>query len=193
MPIGVGRWSVYTDYNGKTIKAITTDEDLVDDFNNGDGNSFYNAHKKLRRFVIDNQKINGMANKSDNIFVRAKAYVKAHPRTSFQDAIQKVKGKKTVSGVKRKSSAKAKVATRKPKKETVTKTTRVTATVGRAVGRIGSVNGTEKTGLKLLNNINRLTVKLKTTKGADARNFIKRLINAEHDKLDLLTKKLKRA
>jgi hypothetical protein len=134
-----------------------------------------------------------MASKADNIFVRAKAYVKAHPRTSFQDAIQKVKGKKTVSGVKRKAATVSKPTARKPKKETVTKTTRVTATVGKAIGRIGSVNSAEKAGLKLLANINRLTVKLRTTKGTDAKNFIKRLINAEHDKLDSLNKKLKRA
>ena len=43
--------------------------------------------------------------KADNIFVRAKAYVKEHPRTSFQVAIQKVKGKK-VSGIKAKPKAK---------------------------------------------------------------------------------------
>lgn len=134
-----------------------------------------------------------MANKSNNIFVMAKAYVKLHPRTSFRDAIQKVKGKKTVSGIKRKSSAKVKPVARKPKKETVTRTTRVTATVGRAVGRVSSVDAAEKTGLKLLNNINRLTLKLRATKGTDAKNFIKRLINAEHDKLDALTKKIKSA
>jgi len=41
--------------------------------------------------------------KSDNIFVRAKAYQKLHPRTPWAECIQKVKGKKSVSGTKKKT------------------------------------------------------------------------------------------
>ena len=45
-----------------------------------------------------------------NVFTKAKAYCKKHPRTSFQEAIQIVSGKKkkvAVSGVKRKKAAPA--------------------------------------------------------------------------------------
>lgn len=43
---------------------------------------------------------------ANNIFKLAKAYVRKHPRTSFQDAIQKVKGKarKKVGAVKKKKN-----------------------------------------------------------------------------------------
>src|ERR1700684_1585832 len=48
--------------------------------------------------------------KADNIFVRAKAYRKEHPRTSFQDAIKKVAGKKVSGPVKKRAAASKKTA-----------------------------------------------------------------------------------
>lgn len=76
---------------------------------------------------------------ANNLFKRAKAYSKAHPRTTYQEAIKLLskKGKKTAT--KKKPAAKKKTAVRKKtatKKTAVRKTTSVKRT-----GHLGAVNG----------------------------------------------------
>lgn len=120
----------------------------------------------------------------ENIFKKAKAYVKLHPRTSFQDAIQKVKGtkKSTVSGT-------------KPKKKTVTTKTVKKATIG-AIKRHTSpkkINSAYTHGTKILGQIDKLEADLKRAKGNDKKTFIKIAINAKHDELDAVKRKLKSA
>jgi hypothetical protein len=120
-----------------------------------------------------------------NIFKKAKAYVKAHPRTSFQDAIQKVKGGKSVSGVKRKKA----VTGTKRKAVTGTKRKRVTGVkVASSVGRVGATDPIKK-GKAIVGKIDSLTQQRAKEKNKEMKLLLAYAINAEHDKLD----KLKRA
>lgn len=125
--------------------------------------------------------------KTGNIFSKAAAYRKDHPRTSFQDAIKKVSGKK-VGAVKKKVSV---TGHTKPKKKTVIKTERLT-TIGRVAPRRSAVStampAAYRSGMAILKNIDKMEAELKKTKGVDAKNLLKTLINKQHDKLDHLKK-----
>lgn len=121
-----------------------------------------------------------------NIFTRAKEYQKQHPRTSWADCIQKVKGKgkSTVSGVKKKRKA---AVTGPVKRKPVKR-----ASVGRAPATRSASNPYQK-AMSIVSKIDRMEDKLKQTKGREARKVIQVFINKEHDKLDALTKKRRSA
>lgn len=120
---------------------------------------------------------------------RVKAYRKLHPRSSQVDAMKKLAGKKPA---KRKVGAtktgpKMLIAGRKPKKRSITKTERITT-----IGRKKSSSPVQR-GVNISKKIDDLELLLKNTSGTTAKNHVKRLINAEHDKLDAITKNLKSA
>lgn len=133
---------------------------------------------------------------AENIFKKAKAYVKAHPRTSFQDAIQKVKGKGKVSGVKkRKVAGVRKTAVSGVKRKPVAKKTavrNVTVKVGRVAGtkRVGAIGAIAK-GTKLVNEINRLEKKRAAVTNKELRDIVQLQINANHRKLDSLKRSIR--
>lgn len=108
---------------------------------------------------------------------------KEHPKMSFRDA-QKKAGIIYRSG----SKPKAVAGVKKPKKRTVTRTERVTS-----IGSVkkAPVKSMVQRGESILRQIDSLTEKMKAARGVDAKNFFKRAINAEHDRLDSLTKKRK--
>jgi hypothetical protein len=128
--------------------------------------------------------------KADNIFVRAKAYVKEHPRTSFQDDIQKVKGK--ISGVTiRKKAGLRKTAT-KPKRKQAVKRPRITGTV-----KVASKPELDKNmqllklGQIITGRIATKEAELKKVKDKDERRLLIGFINGEHDKLDSVIQQMK--
>lgn len=117
-----------------------------------------------------------MAKKADNIFVRAKAYVKDHPRTSFQDAIQKVKGKK-VSGTK----PKAKVAgTKRPR---TTSPAKVASTRPR-IHHTGAIAKAKK----IVADIDKLERERKALKNREMKDIYALEINKLHRQLKTLKK-----
>jgi hypothetical protein len=139
-----------------------------------------------------------MAKKADNYFVKVAKYQKEHPRATREHAMKmvskecKVGAKKKVAGKRvgaRKTGPKMVVAGKKPKKRSITKTERI-VTVG-AKKRKSSAS--ISTAISISNKIDNLTALLKNTSGTDAKNRVKRAINAEHDKLDALNKRLKSA
>ena len=109
---------------------------------------------------------------------RVKAYRKLHPRTSQVEAMKKLAGKKPVT--------KKKAA---PKKKSITKTERIT-TIGSKTRKTSSPI---QRGISISKRIEDLEILLKNTSGTEAKNKVKRLINAEHDKLDAVTRNLKSA
>jgi len=54
---------------------------------------------------------------------------------------------------------------------------------------ISGIDKKHRDGLRILKDIDKLERDLANTKGTDAKNFLKRIINAKHDQLDALTKK----
>lgn len=129
--------------------------------------------------------------KSDNIFVRAKRYVKEHPRTSFQDAIKIVAKKKTVSGVKKRKVSGVKKSASGVKKVGAIKRTvkrRVSGTVKRA-GLGSSSMGSVERARALVRDIDRLERKRAREKSREMRDIIQLEINSHHDKLDRIKKK----
>jgi hypothetical protein len=133
-----------------------------------------------------------MANKSDNYFVKVSKYQKEHPRASRDQAMKAVSKmcgtKKKSVGSKKKVGAKKAVGA-KPKKRSITETKRIT-TVGSVKRRSAP---TISTAIRISNRIDDLTNLLRNTTGTEAKNRVKRQINAEHDKLDNLSKRLKSA
>lgn len=125
-----------------------------------------------------------MAAKSENIFVRAKAYQKLHPRTAWADCIQKVKGKKTVGGVKKKTVGSA--APKKRKRIAGTKIAATTRKIGTKVGK-PAISGLQKAS-KLVADIARLEKKRKALKSRELRDIVQLEINAHHDHLDRIKK-----
>lgn len=123
---------------------------------------------------------------------RVKAYRKLHPRTTQIEAMKKLAGKKPAKKHKKttvhervKKIAKA----ASPRKRSIVKTERVT-TIGSHKRKTGS--GLQR-GISISRRIDDLELLLKNTAGTTAKNHVKRLINAEHDKLDAITKHLKTA
>lgn len=109
---------------------------------------------------------------------RVKAYRKLHPRTSQVEAMKILAGKKArVAGVK------------KPKKKSIIKTERIT-TIG---SHKTKTHSPMQRGISISRKIEDLEILLRNTTGITAKNHVKRLINAEHDKLDAITKNLKSA
>lgn len=105
---------------------------------------------------------------------------KEHPRMSYQQRLKKAGAmyrKGELGGVK------------KPEKRSVTKVERIT-TVGASPKRLGrshdAVIAAHKKGLAILKNIERLELERKEAKGREAKNFIQRVINSEHKRLDKL-------
>lgn len=109
---------------------------------------------------------------------KVKAYRKLHPRTSQVDAMKKLAAKKPV--IKKKAVGSAK----KAKKKSIIKTERIT-TIGRAKKQPGP---SMATAANLSNRIDDLESLLKKTRGVDAKNKVKRLINSYHDKIDIILK-----
>jgi hypothetical protein len=128
---------------------------------------------------------------ANDIFTRAKEYRKAHPRTSGQDAIQKVKGKK-VSGakkpVKRAIAAKpAKPA--KAKKAAPRKVINVrVGKVAKAAPRVTPLARAQK----IINTIDKLEAKRSAQPNKYMKDVVQLVINAEHKKLDSLMRTLKK-
>jgi hypothetical protein len=135
-----------------------------------------------------------MAKKADNFFVRVKAYRKEHPRATQEQAIAKLKGT-SVSGVKKSkpvvrkavSGVKVGAVKKAPKKRSIIKTERVT-TIG-STRQKNTVAAVYSKGQAILRNIAKMTADEKKAIGITAKNFIRKMINKEHDKLDALTKK----
>lgn len=130
--------------------------------------------------------------KGDNIFVRAKAYVKAHPRTSFQDAIQKVKGKKAVAGVE------AKKAVGKVKAKAVGKVKAAPKRKRRVAGVIASSNPARRTAgtvcglgkaIGLENDIMKMENIRAKAKTRELRDLVQIKINKAHAQLKALQKR----
>jgi hypothetical protein len=122
---------------------------------------------------------------------RVKAYRKLHPRTSQVEAMQKLAGKKTT-----RSKAHGTVKARKPvaRKKSVVVTKKVTV-IGSARRKSPAqkVNSSYTTGMSIIRKINAMEAKLKKLKNRDERSFLIVLINAEHDRLDLLKKRVKKS
>lgn len=116
---------------------------------------------------------------------RVKAYRKLHPRCGQVDAMKKLAGTKP----KKRTVAKKVGAPKKAKKKSIVKTERITT-----IGKVRKKTSSPVTrGVSISRKIEDLTVLLKNTSGTTAKNHVKRLINAEHDKLDAITKNLKSA
>lgn len=128
-----------------------------------------------------------MAKKADNFFVRVSKYRKEHPRATQEQAIAKLRGTK-VSGVKKKTATSG--VKKVPRKKTVIKTERLT-TIGSVAKKSTVKNAALTKGMAVIRKINSLEAKLKKTKGKDARDLIKTVINGEHDKLDIIKKQAK--
>lgn len=129
--------------------------------------------------------------KSDNIFVRAKRYVKDHPRTSFQDAIKIVAKKKTVSGVKKKKVSGIKKSVSGVRKTVSLKRSvkrRVSGTVKRS-GLGSTTIGSVERARSLVRDIDRLERKRAREKSRELRDIIQLEINSCHDKLDHIKRK----
>lgn len=136
---------------------------------------------------------------TENIFVKAKAYHKKHPRTSWAECIQKVKGKKSVSGVKRKTVGAAKKVSG-PKKRIASATHRTTPKrkaaapkvsakrVSVHIGKIGAVGGK---AIRIAKEIERLEVQRKAIKGKILRDINARIINAKHRELNAVKSQIR--
>ena len=118
--------------------------------------------------------------KSENIFVRAKAYQKMHPRTAWAECIQKVKGKKSVSG-----AVKSKSVSGTRKKRTRISTHPVISS--RSVSTRAVLTRIAK-GRALLNEIDKLEAKCKEIKNRDLKDLYYIEINSLHRKLKNLKK-----
>lgn len=131
-----------------------------------------------------------MAKKAGNYFKRVAKYQKEHPRADRQKAMAAVS--KEIAGAKKSVGSKKAVGTKKaaPRKRSITKTERI-STVGK-ISRKRSSNPIQR-GVGISKKIADLEILLKNTSGNVAKNHVKRLINAEHDKLDMITKNLKSA
>jgi hypothetical protein len=123
-----------------------------------------------------------MAKKADNYFVKVAKYQKEHPRASREQAMKAVS--KSIAGGKKRSVGAVVV---KPRKRSVTETERITA-----VGKSKKHNPVQQ-GISISKRIEDLEILLKNTRGVQERNKVKHLINAEHDKLDAITKRLRSA
>lgn len=55
--------------------------------------------------------------------------------------------------------------------------------------RISGIDKKHQDGLRILKDIDKLERDLSNTKGKEARDFLKKIINVKHDQLDALTKK----
>ncbi len=133
-----------------------------------------------------------MAKKADNIFVRAKAYRKLHPRTSFQDAIQKVKGKK-VSGVKATVTTKPKPRTGNKRGNSTgpstvhTGTLTISGTRKRSTAKkVGSSRDENAELLSAFLRIDRYEEMLRAEKRKGVKAELINKINSLHDKVDRL-------
>ena len=123
---------------------------------------------------------------SDNIFSRAKAYVKAHPRTTFQEAIQKVKGKK-IAGVKTKAKAPARVAGTRKRVQAKPQLIARTAAMHKG-GSIGAL----KQSQAIINNIDKMERERAKMKSKELKDISALLINAEHKKLKNIAAKIRK-
>jgi hypothetical protein len=123
--------------------------------------------------------------KTENIFVKAKAYQKLHPRTAWAECIQKCKGKKAVSGARpAKVAGKPKVAGTKRAKRPRTSSHPVVSTktmTNHAHSRI-------KRGTELLKEIDRLEAKAKEVVNKDLKHIYYAEINSLHARLNKLKK-----
>jgi hypothetical protein len=125
-----------------------------------------------------------MAAKKDNIFVKAKAYHKLHPKTAWADCIQKVKGKK-VSGTKKKVSGSVKKKISAPAKVGA-KRKRIPV----ASSRVSSPKkSTLQQGRVLVRRIEVLELKRKQEKARELKDLLQLEINACHDRLDAIKKR----
>lgn len=124
--------------------------------------------------------------KADNIFVRAKAYRKQHPRTSFQDAIKKVSGKRKVSGTPKVSGVKKRKVSGTPKVKVAS------ASQKKAIGSLGTVSGFSK-AKSLQSKIDRLETKRASESRKVYKDIIQLEINAKERQLAALMSKLNRA
>lgn len=125
-----------------------------------------------------------MAKKTDNVFSRAKAYRAEHPRVSFQDAIQRVKGKKVSGTVKRTAPKKAKVqGVKRP---------RIIGAVKVSKAKPADRNlHLLKLGQIIKGRIAAKELELKKVKDKDERRLLIGFINGEHDKLDKVINQMK--
>lgn len=125
--------------------------------------------------------------KKDNLFSRAKAYVVDHPRTTYQEAIQKLSGKK-VSGTKKVSGVKKSVGkvTGKPKvagtRKRIAGGARVASTNGQK-STLGRLTGIPKAEA-LLRDIDRLERKRAKVTHKELRDIIQLEINSKHHALN---------
>lgn len=133
------------------------------------------------------------------ITTRAKQLYKPKTGMKWTDAIKKaskelktgkkVSGAKVVGRVKKRKAVKRVGAIKMPKK-TVKRISVVSGVKPKSnVKRLGAIGAVDK-GFAVISKINSLEKKLKTTKGVDARNFVKTAINKQHDKLDQIRKSL---
>lgn len=121
--------------------------------------------------------------KKDNIFKRAKAYRAEHPRVSFQDAIQRVKGK--ISAPKKVSGT-----TTKPK---TIRTRKAAKPVHVSSSRTVSSYKTDwiKKAQAILTKIDKMEAKRTKHKSKEMKDIYAIAINAEHHKLKQLQQKFK--
>lgn len=131
------------------------------------------------------------------VTVEAKKLQKAHPKLAWKDAMSKAwkmyrsgkvagvkkKAPSKVSGAKKVSGVKAKTVGRAPVKRRAAPVAKVVRINNTAVAR----------GEAIIKEINRLEVKYKAAKDKFTKEFYRKAINSEHDKLDKVTKKQKRA
>lgn len=121
-----------------------------------------------------------------------KKYRRDHPNTSIErarEAVSKSFGKSGSVGSKKQKANRSKSSGNKNHKRSVTKTERI-VTVG---SRKRKTSSSLQRGISISRKIEDMELLLKNTRGVEAKNKIKRMINSEHDKLDALTKNLKSA
>jgi hypothetical protein len=121
-----------------------------------------------------------MAAKKNNIFVKAKAYQKLHPKTDWATCIQKCKGK-CVTGTHKKIASPAVAKVGKVRKRTSTGTVKRIAVPGKKTSSL-------QKGRVLVNRIKTLETKRKMEKARELKDLIQIEINACHDRLDSLKK-----
>lgn len=123
---------------------------------------------------------------AENIFKKASAYRRQHPRVSFQDAIKKVSGIRKVSGSKKVSGVKKKA--KLPISSNLKSKRRISAV--RDSSKLGAISGIGKAE-KINADIIKLEAKRKKVVGKEMRDIVQLAINKRHKQLDAIKRQLR--
>lgn len=174
----------------KYIVQVGSDDEIIQAANINDarkkGGFWKRRNKLVGRLEVRklNDNVSGMK-KADNFFVRVKKYRKEHPRASQQQAMKALKGKKSVSGTKRKVAG-TKAVTGTKRKRRVSGV----AASAKIIGKRTTVSGIDR-AKAIVRDIDRLEAKRARETKRELKDIIQLAINAKHDKLDALKRAYK--